>query len=74
MPSIPEEAVDIEGRIDEVYERIKLSGYINFSDLVPVWKRKEIVETLLPLLYLEHRGFISCEQGEMFKDISIKLR
>lgn len=72
--TIEVEPVDIEERIKEIYEHIKRSGFIKFSELVPVWKRKEIVDTLIPLLYLASRGSIVCEQEEMFKEIFIKLK
>lgn len=69
----PEE--DIEVRIKRVFQEILRHGTImKFSDLVPVWKRKEIAETFLPLLYLSNRGKIQCEQEEFFKEITIRVR
>jgi chromatin segregation and condensation protein Rec8/ScpA/Scc1 (kleisin family) len=68
------EPEDIEERIEETYEKIKSSGLIKFSDLVPTWKKKEIVSTLMPLLYLMQRGLIICEQEEMFREIYVKLK
>lgn len=77
-PRIPIEApkrpVDIELKIKEIYERIRRKGIIKFSDLVPVWRRAEIIATFLPLLYLATRGKVICEQKELFKDITIRLK
>lgn len=69
-----ERTEDIEKKIREIYERIKRKGIVPFSDLVPVWKRKEIVATFLPLLHLAHRGKVACEQKEFFKEIMIRLK
>jgi chromatin segregation and condensation protein Rec8/ScpA/Scc1 (kleisin family) len=68
----PEE--DIEAKIKRIYERIVKNHDIKFSELVPVWKRKDIVDTFLPILYLSQRGKITCEQEEFFKEIYIKIR
>lgn len=64
---------DIEERIEKICADIALRKSMMFSELVPQWKRKEIVAAFLPLLYLCQRGRIECEQGEMFADISIKF-
>jgi segregation and condensation protein A len=69
---VPEE--DIELKINSVYNKIVKHYAIKFSDLVPVWKRKDIVDTFMPLLYLEQRGKIICEQENIFEDIYIKVR
>ncbi len=69
----PEE--DIELRIKKVFQDILRHGtIIKFSDLVPSWKRKDIAETFLPLLYLSNRGKVSCEQEEFFKEITIRVK
>ncbi len=69
-----EPAEDIEVRIKNVLDTILRHGaFMKFSDIVPVWKRKEIVETFLPLLYLSNRGKIICEQEEFFKDITVRV-
>jgi len=68
-----EPAEDIELKIKEIFNEI-LKGKRKFSDIVPIWKRRDIVETFMPLLYLAHRGKISCEQDEFFKEIYINLR
>jgi chromatin segregation and condensation protein Rec8/ScpA/Scc1 (kleisin family) len=68
----PEE--DIEIKISRIFDKIVTNREINFSDLVPVWKKIEIVETFIPLLHLETRGMVVCEQEEMFKEIKIRIR
>ena len=68
----PEE--DIEVRIKEIYEEIIQAKAIKFSQLVPAWKKMEIVKTFIPLLHLATRDMIVCEQEEMFKDIFIKIK
>ena len=68
-----EPEIDVEARIQGIYDQITKRVTMKFSDLVPVWKRKEIVAAFLPLLYLSMRSKIVCEQEEMFSDITIKL-
>lgn len=68
------EPEDIEEKINEIYDRIRNIGLTTFSDLVPTWKRKDIISTLMPLLYLVQRGLVTCEQEEMFKEIFIRLK
>lgn len=67
----PEE--DIEAKIQNIYSRVVKAHKIMFSQLVPAWKRWDIVETFLPLLYLSQRSKVTMEQEEMFKDITITL-
>ena len=71
---LPKKPIDVEHRIKEIYERIRRKGIIRFSDLVPIWRRMEIISTFLPLLYLANRGKVQCEQKELFKDITIRLK
>ncbi len=65
---------DIESIIKRVFEDILRHRKITFSELVPVWKRKEIVDTFLSILYLTNRGKITCRQEEFFKEIYIEVR
>ncbi len=67
------EEEDIEERIEKIFAEINSKKSIMFSQLVPSWRRKEIVSTFLPLLYLSQRGRIRCDQEEMFMDISINI-
>ena len=66
-------AEDIEVKINKIFNQI-LGGKTTFSTLVPRWNRKDIVDVFLPLLYLDQRGKILCEQEEFFKEIYIKVR
>ncbi len=68
----PEE--DIEARIKKILEKIIEKNGIKFSELVPVWRRLDIVKTLMPVLYLLQRGKVCCEQEELFKEITIKIK
>jgi len=65
---------DIEVRIKEIYEEIVSRKAITFSQLVPAWKKMEIVKTFLPLLHLATRDMVTCEQEEMFKEIFIRIK
>jgi segregation and condensation protein A len=65
---------DIETRIKNIYARIIEKKKLTFTELVPSWKRKEIIDTFMPLLYLDQRGMVTCEQEDMFKEIFITLR
>jgi len=77
---LEEDNVDIEERINDLYDSItgilnKLKkGELKFRDIVPKWERKEIVDKFLPLLHLSQDGKVSCEQKEIFKDIYIRLK
>ena len=65
---------DIESKIKRIYTSIVQKKKLTFTELVPVWKRKEIIDTFMPLLYLDQRGLVLCEQEDMFKEIYISLR
>lgn len=69
-----DETEDIEAIIERIFDEILRKKKITFSDLVPVWKRKEIVDTFLSVLYLTNRGKISCSQDEFFKEIHIEVK
>lgn len=68
-----EQEEDIELRIGRIFDKIAKNNIIKFSDLVHPWRRKEIVKIFMPLLHLEQRGKVTCEQEEFFKDIIIKV-
>jgi chromatin segregation and condensation protein Rec8/ScpA/Scc1 (kleisin family) len=69
---------NITRRISTLYHRINdILGRINreeveFSRLVNKWERQEIVETFLPLIFLDHEKKIETTQEEMFKEIYVK--
>lgn len=74
IENLIEEEEDIELRIKIIYDSIIKKNETTFSALVPAWRKKEIVETFLPILYLSNRGKITCSQEEFFKEIYIKLK
>ena len=65
---------DIEVRIKDIYEEIAKLRSTTLSELVHSWRREEIVKTFQPMLHLIQRELITADQGEMFKEIFIKIR
>ncbi len=71
---------DITKRIEELYSRINglitsMKGEeITFSKLVSKWDRKEVADTFLPLVYLDHNKKVECRQEKFFDEIFIKKR
>ncbi len=65
---------DIEAKIKGIYAKIVQAKRLTFTELVPLWKRKEIIDTFMPLLYLDQRGMIVLDQEDMFKEIYISIR
>ncbi len=69
---------NITRRISTLYHKINdILGRINkeeveFSRLVDKWERKEIVDTFLPLVFLDHEKKVQASQKEMFKEILIR--
>jgi len=73
-------ADDIAQRIASLYDRInELLGSMeknemHFSELVTKWDKDGVVNTFLPVVYLDNQKKIEATQKEMFKDILIKKR
>ena len=71
---------EITRRIALLYERInELLGRMNrkemhFSELVMKWDKQNIINTFLPVVYLDNQKKIEAIQEEMFRDITIKKR
>lgn len=69
---------NITRRISSLYHKINdILGRINkeeveFSKLVNKWEKKEVVDTFLPLLFLDHEKKVEATQEEMFKEILIR--
>lgn len=76
IPIVEEE--DITERINKLLSNIQEAlveiDNIEFSRLVNKWGRKEIVESLIPLLHLSQEGRIDLIQKELFKEILVRLR
>jgi len=60
-------------RIDQLLSKIKKSKnrQIKFSELVDNWNRKNIIDTFLPLVFLDNDKKVRCQQEKMFDDILI---
>ncbi|MBN2102243.1 MAG: segregation/condensation protein A [Candidatus Aenigmarchaeota archaeon] len=71
---------DIAQRIASLYEKITQllgnmeKGEMHFSDLVTKWDKDSVVNTFLPVVYLDNQKKIEATQEEMFRDILIKKR
>jgi len=76
--AIPVAEEDITERINKLLSDINQAladaDNIEFSRIVKKWARKEIVETLIPLLHLSQDGKINLLQNELFKEIMVKMR
>jgi segregation and condensation protein A len=58
-------------RIDTLMERIK-NEEIEFSKLVNVKSREEVLSTFVPLIHLDHDKKVHCRQEELFREIFIR--
>jgi len=71
---------NITQRIESLYEKINdilakiKKDEVKFSKLVGKWERREVVDTFLPLVYLDNNKKVACRQEEMFDEIYIKKR
>jgi segregation and condensation protein A len=67
-------------RIDSLYQKINeimknLKGdELKFSNLVKEWKREEIIDTFIPIVYLDHAKKIDMKQERIFDEIYIRRR
>lgn len=67
-------AQKIEKLLADINEALVEVDNIEFSRLVKKWGRKEIVESLIPLLHLSQDGKIDLTQKELFKEIVVRLK
>jgi len=58
-------------RIDSLLERLK-DQEIEFSELVNVKSRDEVLSTFVPLIHLDYDKKVHCRQEELFKEIYIR--
>jgi len=69
---------NITGRIALLYNRINdIMGRmkkeeVKFSGLVNKWERHEVVDTFIPLVFLDNQRKVNCQQEEMFREILIR--
>jgi len=76
---LPTEKDDINERISNLFQAIletieHVEKMTTFRNLIKKWERKEIVKSLLPMLYLSQDGKIDYDQPVLFDEIYIKLR
>lgn len=69
-----EKEEDIEDQIRRIHNEIYSKRSLDFSDLVPVWKRVPIIKAFIPVLHLIQRNEIEAEQEGMFKEIHIRVK
>lgn len=68
---------NINERIAAVYERINKmlnqikQNEIKFSNIVSKWERKDIIDTFVPLIYLDNENRVQCRQEEPFEEIFV---
>ena len=75
MPIAEEDITEkINKLLTEINDALGDVDDIEFSRIVKRWARKEIVETLIPLLHLAQDGKIDLLQNELFKEITVKLK
>jgi segregation and condensation protein A len=58
-------------RINDIMGRMK-KDEVKFSGLVNRWERHEVVDTFIPLVFLDNQRKVDCQQEEMFREIMIK--
>lgn len=69
---------DVSHRIEALYKQIvEILGKMNadelkFSVLIKKWEKKEVVNTFLPLVYLDHQKRVNARQEEVFEEIFIR--
>ncbi len=60
-------------KINEIMEKLK-ADEVKFSNLVKEWKKEEVVNTFLPVVYLDHAKKIDVRQEKIFDEIFIRRR
>jgi segregation and condensation protein A len=71
---------NITKRIGKLYDKINgilgriKKDEVKFSKLVDKWEKQEVINTFLPLIYLESEKKVECRQEEFFEEIFIKKR
>jgi chromatin segregation and condensation protein Rec8/ScpA/Scc1 (kleisin family) len=60
-------------RINDMLSRIK-KDEVKFRNVVNKWEKKEVVDSFMPLVFLDHQKKVHTRQEEMFEEIYIKKR
>jgi segregation and condensation protein A len=68
---ITERISNLYKKINSLLAKIKKEE-IPFSNLVEKWEKNEILNTFMPLIYLDHDRKVNCRQEEFFKEIYVK--
>jgi segregation and condensation protein A len=58
-------------KINELLGRLKKEE-VEFSKLVDRWERQEVVDTFLPLVFLDHERKVDATQKEIFEEIYVR--
>jgi len=68
--------VQLQEKIIGLLKKIKKTEKkkLAFSELIEKWNRENVINTFLPLVYLENEKKVRCEQEEMFDEIYISER
>jgi len=69
--NINERIAALYQKIDGLLAKLK-EEEIEFSKLVKSWNRKEVLDTFIPLVHLDHDKKVRCRQDELFREIYIK--
>ncbi len=68
--NITERIAKVYERINELLSKIK-QDEVRFSEIVNKWERGEIIDTFVPMIYLDNEKKIACRQDEPFQEIFI---
>ena len=60
-------------KINEIMKNLK-EDELKFSNLVKGWKREEVIDTFVPIVYLDHAKKIDMRQEKIFDEIYIRRR
>lgn len=60
-------------KINEIMKNLK-EDELKFSNLVKEWKREEVIDTFVPIVYLDHAKKIDVRQEKIFDEIYIRRR
>ena len=62
---------NIYAKIDGVMSKLK-NEEVKFSSIVEKWDRGTIVDTFMPIIYLDHEKKVQCRQDQYFDEIFIR--
>lgn len=71
MESITQRINSIYAKIDGVMAKLK-NEEVKFSSIVEKWDRGTIIDTFMPVVYLDHEKKVQCRQDQYFDEIFIR--